>query len=147
MGRAGDDYDNALVASFFATLKSELSATQPWPTRGAARTAVFDYLECWYNPQRRHSALGYLSPIEYERRWQLDQAAELDPVHSTGSSALLMMMVLSAHRAPCPDRTALTLAADRATLDRLGGASSHGSPKCRKNHSTAATSVDGALDT
>jgi len=75
MGQAGDAYDNALVEAFFATLKSELAATQPWPTRQAARTAIFDYLECWYNPQRRHSALGYLSPIEYERRWQHDQAA------------------------------------------------------------------------
>ena len=75
MGRAGDAYDNALVEAFFATLKCELAATQPWPTRQAARTAVFDYLERWYNPQRRHSALDYLSPIEYERRWQLDQAA------------------------------------------------------------------------
>jgi len=75
MGRAGDAYDNALVEAFFATLKSELAALQPWPTRQAARTAVFDYLECWYNPQRRHSALGYLSPIEYERRWQLNQVA------------------------------------------------------------------------
>jgi transposase InsO family protein len=75
MGRTGDAYDNALVEAFFATLKSELAATQPWPTRQAARTALFDYLECWYNPQRRHSALGYLSPIEYERRWQHDQAA------------------------------------------------------------------------
>jgi len=75
MGQAGDAYDNALVEAFFATLKSELAATQPWPTRQAARTAIFDYLECWYNPQRRHSTLGYLSPIEYERRWQHDQAA------------------------------------------------------------------------
>ena len=75
MGRAGDAYDNALVEAFFATLKSELAANQQWPTRQAARTAVFDYLECWYNPQRRHSALDYLSPIDYERRWQLDQAA------------------------------------------------------------------------
>lgn len=75
MGRTGDAYDNALIESFFATLKSELESGQPWPTRQAARTAVFDYLECWYNPQRRHSALGYLSPIEYEWRWQRDQAA------------------------------------------------------------------------
>lgn len=75
MGRTGDAYDNALIEAFFATLKSELAATQPWPTRQAARTAVFDYLECWYNPQRRHSALDYLSPIDYERRWQHDQAA------------------------------------------------------------------------
>ena len=75
MGRAGDACDNALVEAFFATLKNELAATQPWPTRQAAHAAVFDYLECWYNPNRRHSALDYLSPIAYERRWQLDQVA------------------------------------------------------------------------
>lgn len=75
MGRAGDAYDNALVESFFATLKSELVDTQPWPTRQVARTVIFDYLERWYNPQRRHSALDYLSPIAYERRWRLDQVA------------------------------------------------------------------------
>lgn len=75
MGRAGDAYDNALVEAFFATLKSELATSPSWPTRQAARTAIFDYLECWYNPLRRHSALGYLSPIEYERRWRHNQAA------------------------------------------------------------------------
>lgn len=75
MGTAGDAYDNALMEAFFATLKSELAAAQPWPTRQAARTAVFAYLECWYNPHRRHSALDYLSPIEHERRWQREQAA------------------------------------------------------------------------
>jgi putative transposase len=75
MGSAGDAYDNAVVEAFFATLKSELASTQPWPSRQAARTAVFDYLECWYNPRRRHSALNYLSPIDYERRWQREQPA------------------------------------------------------------------------
>jgi putative transposase len=75
MGSAGDAYDNAVVEAFFATLKSELAAAQPWPTRQAARTAVFDFIECWYNPRRRHSTLDYLSPIDYERRWQHEQAA------------------------------------------------------------------------
>ena len=84
MGRAGDAYDNALVEAFFASLNSELAAIPPCPTRQAARTAVFDYLECWYNPRHRHSALDYLSPIAYERWWRLNQVASLDPVHSTG---------------------------------------------------------------
>jgi putative transposase len=66
MGRVGTAYDNALAESFVATLKTELLYRNGWPTRQAARTAVFDYIECFYNGRRRHSALGYLSPVEYE---------------------------------------------------------------------------------
>lgn len=69
MGSVGDCYDNAMVESFFATLECELLARQPFPTQLAARTALFEYLEVFYNRQRRHSALGYLSPEEFERRW------------------------------------------------------------------------------
>jgi len=67
MGSRGDAYDNAMAESFVATIKKELIHRQPWPTRAAARTAIFEYIECFYNPRRRHSALGYLSPSEYER--------------------------------------------------------------------------------
>lgn len=69
MGSVGDCYDNAMAESFFATLECELLARQPFPTHLAARTALFEYIEVFYNRQRRHSALGYLSPDEYERRW------------------------------------------------------------------------------
>ncbi len=69
MGSVGDCYDNAMAESFFATLECELLARQPFPTHLAARTALFEYLEVFYNRQRRHSALGYLSPDEFERRW------------------------------------------------------------------------------
>ena len=69
MGSVGDCYDNAMAESFFATLERELLARQPFPTHLAARTAIFEYLEVFYNLQRRHSALGYLSPAEFERRW------------------------------------------------------------------------------
>ena len=71
MGRVGDCYDNAMAESFFATLECELLARQrqPFPTQLAAGTALFEYLEVFYNRQRRHSALGYLTPDEYERRW------------------------------------------------------------------------------
>lgn len=69
MGSVGDCYDNAMAESFFATLECELLARQPFPTQLAARTALFEYLEVFYNRQRRHSALDYLSPDEYERRW------------------------------------------------------------------------------
>jgi putative transposase len=74
MGTVGDCYDNAMAESFFATLECELLARQPFPTHLAARTALFDYLEVFYNRQRRHSALGYLSPDDYERRWATQTA-------------------------------------------------------------------------
>ena len=59
-------YDNALAESFVATLKTELLYRNAWPTRQATRTAVFEYIEGFYNTRRRHSALGYLSPAEFE---------------------------------------------------------------------------------
>jgi putative transposase len=66
MGRVGSAYDNALAESFVATLKTELLYRNTWPTRQAARTAIFEYIEGFYNTRRRHSALGHLSPSEYE---------------------------------------------------------------------------------
>lgn len=66
MSRAGDCYDNALAESFMATLKTELIDRQPWPTRRAARRALFDWIEGFYNRRRLHSALGYQSPVDFE---------------------------------------------------------------------------------
>ena len=66
MGQGGTAYDNALAESFVATLKTELLYRNAWPTRQAARTAIFEYVEGFYNPRRRHSALGHLSPAEFE---------------------------------------------------------------------------------
>lgn len=68
MGTVGDAYDNALCESFFATLECELLDRQSFATKSQARLAVFEFLEGWYNPHRRHSALGYASPVEYEER-------------------------------------------------------------------------------
>jgi putative transposase len=68
MGTVGDCYDNAITESFFATLECELLDRHTFRTHSAARTAIFDYIEGFYNRQRRHSALGYLSPAAYERR-------------------------------------------------------------------------------
>ena len=68
MGSRGDCFDNATAESFFATLECELLARRRFPTRSAARLALFDYIEGFYNTHRRHSALGYLSPAAYERR-------------------------------------------------------------------------------
>jgi putative transposase len=71
MGSVGDAYDNALCESFFATLEAELLDRQRFGTPAAARLAVFDYIEGWYNPRRRHSALDYLSPMVYERSYRI----------------------------------------------------------------------------
>jgi transposase InsO family protein len=66
VGRTGQCWDNALAESFFATIKGELLDRRSWQSHTAARTAIFDYIEGWYNTRRRHSALGYLSPAAYE---------------------------------------------------------------------------------
>ena len=68
MGRVGDAYDNAMCESFFATLECELLDRTRFRSQADARMAVFDFIEGFYNPTRRHSALGYLSPVNYERR-------------------------------------------------------------------------------
>jgi transposase InsO family protein len=67
MSRRGDCWDNAVVESFFATLKTELANDAHWPTRWAAQRALWEYLELWYNRQRRHQTLGYRTPVQYER--------------------------------------------------------------------------------
>jgi putative transposase len=66
MGSVGDAYDNAMAESFFASLECELLERRSFQTKTAARLAVFSWIEGWYNPRRRHSALGYLSPTDYE---------------------------------------------------------------------------------
>ena len=68
MGSVGDCYDNALCESFFATLECELLDRHVFHTRDEARRAVFEFIEGWYNPHRRHSAIHYLSPARYEMR-------------------------------------------------------------------------------
>ncbi len=60
-----------LAEGFFATLQTELLDRYSWPTRQRLRVAIFEYIEVFYNLRRRHSALGYLSPIEFERRYAL----------------------------------------------------------------------------
>lgn len=68
VGRKGQCWDNAVAESFFATIKAELVDRQSWPTRVGLHAEIFDWIEGWYNPRRRHSSLGYLSPDEFERR-------------------------------------------------------------------------------
>jgi putative transposase len=68
MGSVGDAYDNAMCESFFATLECELLARRRFKTQAEARMALFQFIEGFYNRRRRHSSIGYLSPIDYERR-------------------------------------------------------------------------------
>jgi putative transposase len=68
MSRRANCYDNAVAESFFATLRWELLDRHQWTTRAEARTAIFEYIEVWYNRHRRHSTLGYLSPVQFEQR-------------------------------------------------------------------------------
>jgi len=68
MGSIGDCFDNALCESFFATLECELLNGRSFRTRAEARREIFEFIEGWYNTHRRHSALQYASPLEYERK-------------------------------------------------------------------------------
>jgi transposase InsO family protein len=77
MGSRGDAYDNAVAESFFATLKKELVHRRSWPTRRALMSEVFEYIEAFYNRARRHSTLGYLSPLDYENRTLREHGAGL----------------------------------------------------------------------
>jgi putative transposase len=88
MGSTGDCYDNAVCETFHATLKKEKIYRQSWRTRAEARAAIFQFIEGWYNPRRRHSTLAYLSPIEFERRHaELGQPAVQAPISDNGSVA------------------------------------------------------------
>ncbi|MGW8955957.1 integrase core domain-containing protein [Streptomyces sp. NPDC055709] len=66
VGRTEQCWDNALAESFFATIKRELLDTTAWPSRAAARIAIFDFIEGWYSLHRLHSSLSSLSPADYE---------------------------------------------------------------------------------
>lgn len=75
MSRKGDCWDNAVAESFFATLKGELVDDGNWTTREEARREIFEYVEFYYNARRRHSTLGYLSPLAFERQRQQEHLA------------------------------------------------------------------------
>ena len=71
LSRSGNVWDNAAMESFFSTLKTERTARKTYRSRDAARADVFDYIERFYNPRRRHSTLGYISPVAYETKMRL----------------------------------------------------------------------------
>jgi putative transposase len=70
MGSVGDAYDNAMAESFFATLECELIDRRSWKSFAEARMAIFTWIEAWYNPRRRHSSIGQISPINFEKELQ-----------------------------------------------------------------------------
>ena len=71
MSRSGNVWDNAAMESFFSSLKTERTARKMYRTRDEAKADVFDYIERFYNPKRRHSTIGYLSPVEFEKQMKL----------------------------------------------------------------------------
>ena len=68
MGTVGDAYDNAMAESFFASLECELIERRVWQTKTQARLDIFTWIEAWYNPRRRHSGVGQMSPNNFERK-------------------------------------------------------------------------------
>jgi len=66
MGTVGDCYDNAMMESFWGTLQLEILDQKPWKTRDELANAIFEWIECWYNPKRRHSSIGMHSPVTFE---------------------------------------------------------------------------------
>lgn len=81
MSRAGEVWDNSAMESFFSSMKTERIARKVYRTREEARSDVFDYIERFYNPTRRHSTLGYVSPAEFESTGKAEVG-----IHGTGSS-------------------------------------------------------------
>jgi putative transposase len=86
MGSVGDAYDNAMAESFFATLECELIARRNWSTRAQARTALFQWIEGWYNSRRLHSKIDYLSPAAFEREYA--KAARRSRTHGFPTAAV-----------------------------------------------------------
>ena len=66
MGSVGDCYDNSMMESFWGTMQLELLDSRTWKSRTQLASAIFEWVECWYNPRRRHSSIGMLSPVDYE---------------------------------------------------------------------------------
>jgi hypothetical protein len=84
-GSVGDCFDNALCESFFATLECELLDRRRFKTQVEARMAVFEFIEAWYNPHRRHSGLDYFSPLEHEKHYTVNQwNLKSSTVHGNG---------------------------------------------------------------
>ena len=79
VGSVGDAYDNAMAESFFATLECELLDRRSFQTQAEAKLAIFEWIEGWYNTRRRHSSLGYRSPVRFEREWMATTPVNREP--------------------------------------------------------------------
>ncbi len=88
MGSVGDAYDNAMAESFFATLEREVLNRRRFKSQAEARMAVFEWIEGWYNPHRRHSGLGYRSPVNYERAHHQARARMTELLPPSASDSL-----------------------------------------------------------
>ncbi len=80
MSKKGDCYDNAMIESFWATLKAEGCDKKIFSSRNEAKSAIFEYIEVYYNRKRRHSSLGYLSPVDYEKQGEQRKNEKVDTV-------------------------------------------------------------------
>ena len=74
MGRVASSVDNSMIESFWSTMQRELLDQRSWDSPEELGAAIFEWIEAWYNPRRRHTAIGMLSPVEYEHHWQQQQA-------------------------------------------------------------------------
>jgi putative transposase len=122
MGSVGDAYDNAMAESFFATLECELLARSRFKTQAEARNAVFEFIEGFYNPRRRHSSLGYLSPVEFERRHR-ERAASPSALHPAAVLGAVKVKPSRAREVRDLDRPCARRRGERAGRDgRMGSA-------------------------
>ena len=115
LGSVGDCFDNAMCESFFATLECELLDRRRFKTQSEARMAVFEFIEGWYNPHRSHSALDYLSPIDYEKLIvrRLVTAAQPRPPTRGNSSLKPPIIAADPPRLPLPDHVHRLVSLDR----------------------------------
>ena len=119
MGSVGDAYDNAMAESFFATLECELLDRRTFKTQAEARIAVFEFIEGFYNPRRRHSSLGYLSPIDYERRHD-QRAADPSAHHRSAVLGAVKVRLEMAEYVSTPTQRPTLTAPARAGVERAG---------------------------
>ena len=75
MGRVASSVDNSMIESLWSTMQRELLDTRTWDSPEQLGSAIFEWIEAWYNPRRRHTSLGMLSPVDYEHHWQRQQVA------------------------------------------------------------------------
>lgn len=99
MGSRGDCFDNSPHESFHASLKKDLIHRRAWPTKAQARTAVFEYIEAFYNRRRRHSRLGMLSPVDFENSTLLDDGASLAASRLASIDRKMIMTIAEAQAA------------------------------------------------